>query len=343
MATNKNALMRYKQLDRLLSDHHHYYDIHDLTDRVNDWLVDEKYKEVTQRCIEKDLVNMEVLFGAPIAHFKKNGKSCIAYDQYSFSIFTKELSDEEENLLREVLSTIGQFEGLDNFEWMNNMKIGLGLKERPKVISFSNNPYLKNSNMLGMLFDYISNQVVVELSYHTFSELETKSIIFHPYLLKQYNNRWYLIGAADTDGKILSFAIDRLDEVKALPEHTYKKCTHDLEERFEDIVGVTFYEDRPISHIVFWVSNSSKDYIITKPIHESQKSVKGDKENTLHEQFPQLQDGAFFSIDCIENYELIRELSSFGKDLIVLSPSNIQGKVYERITLMYEFYSKART
>lgn len=66
-------------------------------------------------------------------------------------------------------------------------------------------------------------------------------------------------------------------------------------------------------------------------------------ENVLREKYPQLQDGVFFSIDCIENYELIRELSSFGKDLVVLSPFNIQEKVYERISSMYEIYSKVRT
>lgn len=343
MATNKNALMRYKQLDRLLSDHHHYYDIHDLTDRVNDWLEDEKYETVTQRCIEKDLVNMEVLFSAPIEHFKKYGKNCIAYDQYSFSIFTKEMSDEEENLLREVLSTIGQFDGLDNFKWLDDFKIGLGLKERRQIICFSNNPYLKNSNLLGTLFDNISNEVVIRLSYHTFSDENVRSIDFHPYLLKQYNDRWFLLGAADSDKKILTFALDRIDKVESLPEKKYEQCPNDLLERFEDIVGVTLYEDRPVSHIVFWVSNSSKDYIITKPIHESQKSVKNDLENDLREKYPQLQDGTFFSIDCIENYELIRELTSFGKDLIVLSPSNIQERVYEILSSMCEIYSRVRT
>ena len=203
--------------------------------------------------------------------------------------------------------------------------------------------YLKNSNMLGMLFDYISNQVVVQLSYHTFSDAATKCIVFHPYLLKQYNNRWYLIGAADTDGKILNFAIDRLDKVDALPEHIYKKCTQDLEERFEDIVGVTLYEDRPISHIVFWVSDASKDYILTKPIHETQTMLRGEKDTATREAHPNLSEGVFFSIDCIENYELIRELTSFGKDLIVLQPREIQDKVYERISSMMENYSRIRT
>lgn len=344
MPVNKNALTRYKYLDDFLSDRHHYYDIHDLTEKCNQKLVEDGFPEVTQRCIEKDINYLEYTpFSADIERFRVNGKRCLRYENPSFSIFRKELTEEECNLLCEVLNTIGQFNGLDNFEWMNSMKIGLGLKERPKVISFSNNPYLRNSNMLGMLFDYISNQVVVQLSYHTFSDAETKSIVFHPYLLKQYNNRWYLIGAADTDGKILNFAIDRLDEVKALPEYLYKKSTQDLEERFEDIVGVTLYEDRPISHIVFWVSDASKNYILTKPIHETQIMLCGEKSATMKEKHPNLSEGAFFSIDCIENYELIRELSSFGKDLIVLQPREIQDKVYERISSMMEYYSRVRT
>lgn len=339
MATNKNALMRYKLLDRLLSDHHHYYDIHDLTDRVNDWLVDEKYKEVTQRCIEKDLVNMEVLFGAPIEHFKKYGKNCIAYDQYSFSIFTKEMSDEEENLLREVLSTIGQFDGLGNFKWLDDFKIGLGLKERRQIICFSNNPYLKNSNLLGTLFDNISNEVVIRLSYHTFSDENVRSIDFHPYLLKQYNDRWYLLGAADSDKKILTFALDRIDKVDSLPEKKYEQCPDDLLERFDDIVGVTLYEDQPVEHILCWVSDVSKGYVDTKPIHGSYKPIKGETEKQLRTEYTHLQGGMFFTLDCICNFELIRELCSYGKELIVLrSDGTVKDEICKRICEMKEKY-----
>jgi len=344
MATNKNALIRYKHLDTLLSDRHHYYDINDLTEKVNDMLYDDGFKTVTRRCIEKDLVYLtEAPFNAPIKRFKWNGKNCVAYKSASFSIFKQEMSREERNLLREVLNTIGQFDGLDNFEWLDKFKSGLGNTRRRQIISFSNNPYLKNSNLLGTLFDLISNEVVIRLSYHTFADPTVCSIAFHPYLLKQYNDRWFLLGAADDDGKILTFALDRIDKAEPLPEKKYVPCLEDLSERFEDIVGVTLYEDRPIEHIVFWASDASKDYIMTKPIHESQTSIKGETENNLHEKHPQFEGGAFFSIDCIPNYELIRELCSFGKDLIVLEPSSIQNQVFNRISMMVEDYLKVRT
>ena len=340
MPTNKNAFIRYKHLDRLLSDHHHYYDIHDLTERVNAKLYDDGFPEVTQRCIEKDLNALEFApFSAPIERFKWNGKNCIRYGKRSFSIFMKEMSDEERNLLREVLSTIGQFDGLANFEWLENFKIGLGLEERRQIISFSNNPYLQNSNLLGTLFDHISNEVVIRLHYHTFSNKTTRSIDFHPYLLKQVNNRWFMLGAADDDEKILTFALDRIDKVEPLPEKKYKVCPEDLNDRFDDIVGITYYADRPISHILFWCSNDTQDYVITKPLHGSQILYQGEEEERLHARYPALEGGSFFSIDCIENFELITLLFSYGKNLVVLEPTNIQDSIRERLAQMMHIYN----
>ena len=126
------------------------------------------------------------------------------------------------------------------------------------------------------------------------------------------------MGAADDDRKILTFALDRIDKVEPLPERKYISCPDDLVDRFEDIVGVTYYENRPVEHILFWVSDSSKGYIETKPIHGTQTPRRGEAETLLRQQYSYLEDGAFYTIDCIKNYELIRLLCSFGKDLIVL-------------------------
>lgn len=340
MPTNKNAFIRYKYLDRLLSDHHHYYDIHDLIERVNQKLYDDGLSEVTRRCIEKDIHTLEYApFSAPIERRTIMGKHIIRYSRASFSIFSKEMSDEEANLLREVLNTIGQFDGLDNFTWLDDFKIGLGLEERRQIISFSNNPYLKNSNLLSTLFDQISNEVVVRLSYHTFTNPDVRSIVLHPYLLKEYNNRWFVIGAADSDNHILTYALDRIDSVEPLPGQRYKPCPDNLSDRFVDIVGVTFIEGTPVEHILLWASDHAKGYVLTKPIHGSQKHYQGEREEQLRAEYPQLEGGAFFSIDCIKNFELIRQLCSYGSDLVVLrSDGTIADDIYRRICQMKDIY-----
>lgn len=344
MPQTKNALIRLKYLDRLLSDRHHYYTMSDLVEKVNSMLNDDGFKPVQRRTIEYDILDLQdAPFRADIEIFKKNGKNIYRYRKSSFSIFREELSREEVNLLREMLSTIGQFKGLDHFEWLNRLKASLEVKGRKQIISFSNNPYLLNSNLLGTLFDMISNKVVVCLSYHTFTDAAIRSIVFHPYLLKQYNDRWFLLGAADSDKKILNFALDRIDNVEALPEKKYAVCTADLSERFEDIVGVTLYKDRPVEHILCWVSDTSKGYVDTKPIHGSYTPKRGEADQKLRSEYPQLQGGMFFTLDCIPNFELIRELCSYGKDLLVLrSDGTIAADVRKRIYEMNEKYSEVR-
>ena len=73
---------------------------------------------------------------------------------------------------------------------------------------------------------------------------------------------------------------------------------------------------------------------------ELEKLAKGEKEGKYKELYPQFDGGAFFSIDCIHNYELIRELCSFGSDLIVLSPEKIRTKIKESLQNTISLYSK---
>ena len=119
----------------------------------------------------------------------------------------------------------------------------------------------------------------------------------------------------------------------------YKECPEDFVERFEDIIGITFIEENPVHTIIFWASDSAKDYIKTKPLHESQRNMP----DNLHDEYPALSGGAFFRIDCKKNYELIRELSSFGKDLIVLSPNDIRDEIIRRSEDMAAAYNSLRT
>ena len=345
MPTNKNAFNRYLILDELLADRMHNYSIQDLTNIVEVRLAKDGLEGVGRRCIEKDIVDLEyaTLF-AEIERYKtKEGKRCVRYADPTFSIFNKKLSNEERNLLCEVLETIGQFDGLDNFEWLEEFKAKLGVNEHERIIYFSNNPYLKNSNLLGTLFTYIANKESVHLTYRTFKEEVQKEIDFHPYFLKQYNNRWYVIGAADTDGKILTFALDRIIKTEPLPELSYRPCTEDLTERYEDIIGITYYKNEPIEEIIFWASDDARGYIDTKPIHGSQRELKEDRSKEFRAKYPTLKCGKIFSISCIRNYELIRELCSYGSDVIVLSPEHIKKAVRSRIQAMVDSYTNLRT
>lgn len=344
MPSNKNAFNRYLILDDLLSDRYHNYSIEDLKRILEERLAADGYEGVGRRCVEKDIVYLEnAPIFADIERYKsETGKRCVRYADPTFSIFNKKLSNEERNLLCEVLETIGQFDGLDNFEWLERFKTKLGVKEHEKIIYFSNNPYLKNSNLLGTLFTHIANKVVIRLGYRTFDRDDKKEIDLHPYLLKQYNNRWFLIGAADSDRKILTFALDRIIAVTALPDKKYLPRPDDIIECYEDIIGITYYEGESPEKIIFWASDTAKSYIDTKPIHGTQADFKGEREAAFRDKYTHLEGGKFYRIRCIRNYELIRELCSYGSDLLVLSPKHIQEAVYDRIQQMIKGYVNLR-
>jgi len=353
MPTNKNALTRYKILDELLSDRYHCYTLDSLTEIVGQRMEEMGQSPVTRRQIEKDLLYIETDLEGDIERYTANGDACfnkklmktvyrkgIRYSDPSFSIFKKKLSEDEKYLMRDLLSIVGQFDGLPELETLEDMRQRLQLGEEKQCIALSKNP-LEGTNTFGALYSSISHKQVIELTYHTYRDAKANhKINVSPQLLKEYNRRWFLICIAQKDDKVLTFALDQVNAIAQRPTDKYKEYDGDINERYEDIVGVTYYENKPIEHIVFWVSDNSINHVLTKPIHESQKHHTGENEVSLRKDFYLLSNGAFFSIDCLINYELIRELMSYGQELLVLKPNKLRNEIENRLYANYEAYEK---
>lgn len=282
-----------------------------------------------------------------------DGKRIVRYADQTQSIFSKPLSDDERKLLKEVLNTLGQFSGLDNFPWIQGLGAKLGDKnafgasgyngfdvesERP-VMSFEENKYLKNKEYLPKLFTFISNRVTIELTYQKFTEDMPKTFVVYPYMLKQYNNRWYLLctPVADEMGEynpelVLNLPLDRfVGDIKPCKDR-YRECAVNLEERYEEIIGISYYEENPIDEIVFAVRTQDAPFIETKPIHETQRVCLDMKYYV---------DGyKTFCIECRYNYELLSTFSSFGDEIIVLAPNHFRKKIIEPVQSQLEGYRK---
>lgn len=355
MPINKNAMTRYKILDDLLSNRYRNYSLNELTEEVSDRLceIDPNTNGVSRRTIEKDLqyLEYESPFMVELERYsvsiydrdrdKNVTKRCVRYVDPSFSIFKKELSDDEKYLLREALSILGQFDGLPDLEGLESLRQGLRVPENQlKLLSFTKNP-LANSKLLGQLFTAISHKVAISIGYHTFADPEdVRSVELSPYLLREYNRRWFVFGAV-ADGTMLCFALDRIDQLELLTTDIYMECKDDMSAYFHEVIGVTVDKERPIRRILFWVSDYSMEYVATKPLHESQSWVQGADEVAVRNDYPMLEGGRFFRIECRENYELYRELTSFGEHLVVLSPEEVKRKIENRIENMRILYQEA--
>lgn len=345
MPSNKNAVVRYKYLDDMLSDTHRSYTCTEMWERCNERLRMDGYPEVTKRTIENDLNDLE---GSPF--FKeidrgerKGGKTVLHYRDHSQPLFGKELSDDEKSLLSEILNALGKFSGLESFHWLDDIQERLNDRQRAltthgtdagrlrPVISFSTNPYLKHSSHLGGLLSAISARTVLDVHYRKFCASKPTVLRVSPYLLKQYNDRWYLIGTPSGDDTnpyspdfLVNLPLDRIESYECRPEALFHECQVDLEAHFDDIVGVTYEKGKSLETILFAISPESVNYIRTKPMHSSQIELPSSEQLRLHEKYPSLGRHVFFTLECVLNYELVSLLRGYGKNVVVLGPDSLR-------------------
>ena len=349
MPANKNAIVRYRFLDELLSSRVSYYTRKELTDLVNERLG----YTVSKRCIEKDLIDIQNEWGIEYDEkIDEEGKRRLHYADKSFSIFNKEMTEEERTLLKSALDTLGQFDGLPNFEWLEAMRLKLSKGGRSamsagefeddgdKIIEFGSNPYLKNSNMIAGLFQCIASKQVIHIEYRPYHANTSLFEDVSPYRLKQYNNRWYLLCCRMSDGKFCNYALDRLVAYEQSEGAEYVPCPVEINEHFDDIIGVTFIENEPIQTVVFAGSPKEIQFILTKPLHSTQRRPTELEQVELHLKYPNVPaDWIFLTIECKWNFELITTLFSFGERIHVLSPERVVNDLKLKLNRMIKLYS----
>lgn len=376
MPSNKNAVIRYMYLDQMLSDRYNKYTCENLLEKVNERLEMAGYptiggdksdynryiksgKRVIQldiKALQESPFNMDIdssekLFGSPVYR----------YADQTQSLFSKPLSDDEKRLLQEVLNTLGQFAGLDSFEWLNDLQeklndkraFGSGEYDKEmlmprKIISFSSNDYLEGKDYLGTLFALISNKKVVDVEYEPFGEVP-RTIRLYPYMLKQYNDRWYLIGTPlATEGFpyrkdfYVNLPLDRMGGVAAVDGVDYVDCDACLEERYEDIIGITWLEEEDVTEIILAVKNSYMGYVDTKPLHGSQVRYPAEQQADMHDKYGAFEGYTFYGINVKPNRELYDTIYRNGENIILISPTRIRERMIQELTVSLEKLKSVR-
>lgn len=343
MATNKNAQIRYHALDRCLSNWSRRYYIGDLVDACNDALYlyngeGTKGAGVRKRQVQEDLKFMqsEEGYSMMIDTIRDGHRVYYRYHHRNDSISERPFNQEEQNIVSDALMLLKRFEGVPQFDWLMDIDKKLYStsqlgKEVRSVVSFQHNPYLKgmDKDYYKQIFDAIVNKQALEICYHPFGK-DAKELVVSPYHLKQYNNRWFLIGKqSDYDG-LTNYAIDRIDGAKELGRKNFEPLDEDFnfDEFFEDVIGVSV-EDVPVEDVVIYVNEKAFNYIYTKPLHESQVARN-----------ERAEDGRrIITLQVKDNYELRALLRSFGSQIEVIKPTSIREKMKEEADALSKMYA----
>jgi predicted DNA-binding transcriptional regulator YafY len=334
MAITKNALIRFQTLDRCFRNPGRRYYINDLLIECNKALTDFDHDSdgIKKRQLYQDLIFMESSQGwsIPLERIKDGRKTYFKYEDPKFSINSQPLNELEAEQLKSAMMVLQRFKGLPQFKWINEILPKLDqafnfTEDTGGIISFDNNEFLKGLEFIDPLFNAILYKKVIRIKYQSFKNPEPVEMVFSPYHLKEYNNRWFLYGKDSSYDNVINIALDRIVAVEET-DLPFEICEIDFEEYFEDVLGVSFFPEQPIEKIFLRVAKSLWPYIETKPLHGSQK-VKDRQENYVD-----------ISLELILNYELESQIFQFGEKMEVLAPKEFRERIGTRVLALSTKY-----
>jgi predicted DNA-binding transcriptional regulator YafY len=334
MATNKNALLRYNTLDKCFSNFGRKYYFDDLVDEVNNALLDfdPGSAGIKTRQLRDDIrfMKSEAGYAAPIVAYPDGKKAYYRYEDKNYSINKKPLTQTETEQIKRAVSVLQRFEGAPEFEWISELgpmltiQFGLSMSSQ-KIMSFESNIDYSGYDKILPLFNAIENKRVLKIQYKPYNK-EEYSITFHPYFLKQYNNRWFVLGLnEELNIPTWNLALDRIEEIKEVDEK-YVPTDINWEDHFFDIIGVTSPKDGHVEDIELLFTKEQANYIETKPIHGSQRTHQTESGELL------------VKLKLIPNYELEMLLLAFGEKVKVLKPNHLKTTIKKRLNKAAKLY-----
>ena len=254
------------------------------------------------------------------------------------SLFKVEISPEEKDFLAEALAMLG-LKGIDSMKFFRKLNLKAKTNKNKQIISFTKNPVEnKVSKWFQTIYDSIRFKEVVRIGVRDrMPPYKVKYHTVHPWYLREYNRRWYLFGYDEEEDCVCRYTLDRITKFHEIAGTKYRAADMKMDDILKDVVGVSI-EDTELLDILFWVSDVSADYVAKKYIHHSQKEVSKEVAERIAGRTLDYEGGKYFTIQCKENYELRREMLSFGSALVVLTPEHLRSTLKAQRHQMLHMY-----
>ena len=323
MSLNKEASIRYKIIDSCLRNARKPFpSMEELMEACTEQLG----KEFSISTLQKDIKAMkedEALgFLAPIKFSKsQNG---YYYEDKAYSISRIPLSQNDiESLLAatELLSTFSGERVSSHFESAVD-KILKSVQEKYErapgkrsIIQLENPPKQRGYEHFDLFFRAAKERRPITFVHFSYVKRKFSNVFLHVYLLKEFQNRWYVIGFSETHQSIRTFGIDRILDPIILKKDFYMDPNFDPVAQFQDIFGVFPLRNKK-EKISFQVDAMLGNYMLSQPLHESQKVLKYCQNGEL-----------LIELDLLPSQELIDRFCMWSSQLSVHKPLWIKSKV----------------
>ena len=331
MSSNKNALIRYKTIDRCLRNKYKKYTLEDLIEECSEALFEFEGKEayVSKRTIQLDIQNMRSeKFGyeAPIEVYDRK---YYRYSDPEYSIHNIAVNESDLKAMNNAVQILKQFKDFSMFKDLNGviqkLENTVHSAQQHSIIHLDKNEQLKGLEYIDILYNAILNKKTLGVVYKSFKAREEKKYIVFPQLLKEYNNRWFLI-CWYGDG-LLNLALDRIISVQIEENIPFREREFNADRFFSEVIGVTTSPEQRGQNVIFSIKGTHAEYVKTKPFHHTQEILEEKDGET------------YFRIRVQLNFELERVILGFGDHITVHKPNRLKTRIkntLERAVKNYE-------
>ncbi len=333
MPKNKNAFIRYRIIDTALRNRHKRYPTKNELIEACSGL-----GSVSARTIDKDIYDMkhdeELGYLAPIEYDRKqNG---YYYSDPDYSISKIPLKQEDLYALEFACSLLKQFEGIEpvkqfiqsvsKIEDFISMQRIAGQDDLDMVIQTEKGLSAKGNEFLGIILTAIKEMKVMMIHYQRFGENKVKTYTYHPYVLKEYRNRWYVTGRAPDTSRIITFALERIKEI--IPSKVHFKADPEFKaaDYFRHSFGISVISEYTPEKVVLEFAPGEAPYIKSQPLHGTQEIIEDSSKAFI------------ISLEVIPSYELKSHILSYGDKVKVLGPESLKREISGSISRATKHY-----
>ncbi len=205
------------------------------------------------------------------------------------------------------------------------LKKGLDISE---ILDFEDFHSFKGTGFLQNLALSILNCKELRLVYKRFDSETEKEYSFRPYLLREYLNRWYVIGFLSENNEIRTFGLDRIVNFSATGKAFKNTEKHKITSLFKNVIGIhASFDDQP-EEIKLSCHQYLGNLLKSLPLHPSQKIESETTEETI------------VSLKVVINYELKQRLLMMADQSNVISPTRLKDEMHKIIGEAQKNYQK---
>lgn len=178
---------------------------------------------------------------------------------------------------------------------------------------------------LTVLVNAIKDKKTVEMTYQSYNRTEPNTFEVHPWCLKLFKQRWYLLAKSEAYDEPRVYAFDRIHEIKETSNALKVPKKFNAQEFFSHFFGI-IVDDRQPETIRLKVDADQVKYYKSLPLHDTQKEIETTEQYTI------------FEYRLVPTFDFKQEILSKGPSVEVLSPEAFRDEIHEDIKAMLERY-----